>query len=94
MFRTTLKLSWIDAAYFTTSIVTTVGFGDFNLEHAPTWLKLYGIALMFAGIMLIGIIASLLTLLLLLGEPWNCEMSLWRYRSVTMSLCVVSARWE
>ena len=41
--------------------MTTVGFGDFNLEHAPTWLKLFGIALMFAGIMLIGIIASLLT---------------------------------
>ena len=62
LFRNTLELSWIDAAYFTTSIVTTVGFGDFNLEHAPTWLKLFGIGLMFAGIMLIGIIASLLTL--------------------------------
>lgn len=68
VFRTTLELSWIDAAYFTTSIVTTVGFGDFNLEHAPTWLKLYGIALMFAGIMLIGIIASLLTLFITSGR--------------------------
>jgi voltage-gated potassium channel Kch len=68
VFRTTLKLSWIDAAYFTTSIVTTVGFGDFNLEHAPAWLKLFGIGLMFAGIMLIGIIASLLTLFIVSGK--------------------------
>lgn len=68
MFRTTLKLTLIDAAYFTTSIVTTVGFGDFNLEHAPAWLKLYGIALMLAGIMLIGIIASLITLFITSGR--------------------------
>ncbi len=68
LFRNTLELSWIDAAYFTTSIVTTAGFGDFNLEHAPTWLKLFGIGLMFAGIMLIGIIASLLTLFIVSGS--------------------------
>ena len=48
--------------------MTTVGFGDFNLEHAPTWLKLFGIALMFAGIMLIGVIASLLTLFITSGR--------------------------
>lgn len=68
IFRATLNLSWIDAAYFTTSVVTTVGFGDFNLEHAPAWLKLFGIGLMFAGIMLIGIIASLLTLFIVSGR--------------------------
>jgi len=68
IFRITLNLSWIDAAYFTASVVTTVGFGDFNLEHAPAWLKLFGIGLMFAGIMLIGIIASLLTLFIVSGK--------------------------
>lgn len=68
IFHSTLNLSWIDSAYFTTSVVTTVGFGDFNLEHAPAWLKLFGIGLMFAGIMLIGIIASLLTLFIVSGR--------------------------
>lgn len=67
VFRWQLGLSWIDAAYFTTSIVTTVGFGDINLQHAPAWVKLFGIVLMFAGIVLIAIIASLLTIFIVSG---------------------------
>lgn len=67
IFRRTLGLSWVDAAYFATSVVTTVGFGDFNLQHAPTWVKLFGIVLMFGGIMLIAIIASLLTIFIVSG---------------------------
>ena len=67
VFRWQLRLSWIDAAYFTTSIVTTVGFGDINLQHAPAWVKLFGIVLMFAGIVLIAIIASLLTIFIVSG---------------------------
>jgi Trk K+ transport system NAD-binding subunit len=61
IFRQTLSLGWIDSAYFTTSVVTTVGFGDFNLRDAPPWVKLFGILLMFSGIVLVAIIASLLT---------------------------------
>jgi len=67
VFRWQLGLSWVDAAYFTTSIVTTVGFGDINLQHAPAWVKLFGIGLMFAGIVLIAIIASLLTIFIVSG---------------------------
>lgn len=67
VFRASLGLDWIDAAYFATSIVTTVGFGDFNLQHAPVAVKLFGIALMFAGIVLIAIISSLLTILIVSG---------------------------
>ena len=67
IFRQTLELSWIDAAYFTTSVVTTVGFGDFNLQHAPEWVKAFGILLMFAGIVLVAIIASLLTIFIVSG---------------------------
>jgi len=67
VFRWQLRLSWVDAAYFTTSIVTTVGFGDINLQHAPGWVKLFGIVLMFAGIVLIAIIASLLTIFIVSG---------------------------
>ncbi len=67
VFRLSLGLDWIDSAYFATAIVTTVGFGDFNLQHAPAWLKLFGIVLMFGGIMLIAIIASLLTIFIVSG---------------------------
>jgi hypothetical protein len=67
VFRWQLGLTWVDAAYFTTSIVTTVGFGDINLQHAPAWVKLFGIVLMFAGIVLIAIIASLLTIFIVSG---------------------------
>ena len=67
LFRWQLGLSWIDATYFTTSIVTTVGFGDINLQHAPAWVKLFGVVLMFAGIVLIAIIASLLTIFIVSG---------------------------
>ena len=61
VFKETVGLRWIDAAYFTTSVVTTVGFGDFNLQDAPDSVKLFGILLMFSGIVLVAIIASLLT---------------------------------
>lgn len=67
VFRWQLGLTWVDAAYFTTSVVTTVGFGDINLQHAPVWVKLFGIVLMFAGIVLIAIIASLLTIFIVSG---------------------------
>ena len=67
VFRHTLNLDWIDAAYFATSVVTTVGFGDFNLQFAPAWVKVFGIVLMFSGIVLIAIIASLLTLFIVSG---------------------------
>lgn len=67
VFRLHLGLGWVDAAYFTSSIMTTVGFGDFNLQHAPSWLKLFGIGLMFAGIVLIAIISSFLTIFIVSG---------------------------
>jgi voltage-gated potassium channel Kch len=67
IFRQSLKLDWVDSAYFTTSVVTTVGFGDFNLQHAPVWVKLFGILLMFGGIVLVAMFASLLTLFVVSG---------------------------
>ncbi len=61
VFHETLGLGWIDATYFATTVVTTVGFGDFNLQQAPDWVKLFGVVLMFSGVVLIAMIASLLT---------------------------------
>lgn len=67
IFRMSLGLRWVDAAYFATTVVTTVGFGDFNLQHAPDWVKLFGIVLMFSGVVLIAMIASFLTLFVVTG---------------------------
>lgn len=67
VFRLALGLAWIDAAYFASSIMTTVGFGDFNLRDAPAWVKVFGIVLMFAGIVLIAIISSFLTIFIVSG---------------------------
>ena len=67
VFRATLGLSWIDATYFTTTVVTTVGFGDIHLLDAPAWVKLFGVGLMFAGVLLIGLTASLLAVFVVTG---------------------------
>ena len=67
VFRHALGLSWIDATYFATTVVTTVGFGDINLLDAPAWVKLFGVGLMFAGVLLIAVTASLLAVFVVTG---------------------------
>jgi voltage-gated potassium channel Kch len=67
VFRFTMNLSWVDATYFATTVVTTVGFGDINLHQAPAWLKLFGVVLMFAGVLLIAVTASLLAVFVVTG---------------------------
>ena len=67
IFRVTLDLSWVDATYFATTVVTTVGFGDINLLEAPDWVKLFGVGLMFAGVLLIAVTASLLAVFVVTG---------------------------
>jgi hypothetical protein len=62
-----MGLTWIDATYFATTVVTTVGFGDINLHQAPGWLKLFGVVLMFAGVLLIAVTASLLAVFVVTG---------------------------
>ena len=67
VFRHTMDLSWVDATYFATTVVTTVGFGDINLHESPPWLKLFGVVLMFAGVLLIAVTASLLAVFVVTG---------------------------
>jgi len=67
IFRFSMGLSWIDATYFATTVVTTVGFGDINLHQAPVSLKLFGVVLMFAGVLLIAVSASLLAVFVVTG---------------------------
>ena len=67
VFHFTMGLTWIDAIYFATTVVTTVGFGDINLQQSPDWVKLFGVALMFAGVLLIAVTASLLAVFVVTG---------------------------
>ncbi|HTY33228.1 NAD-binding protein [Mycobacterium sp.] len=57
-------MTWVDALYFSTETIATVGYGDFSFLHQPTWLRLFSIMLMFAGVittaLLVAFIADLL----------------------------------
>jgi Trk K+ transport system NAD-binding subunit len=68
VFQHQLELPLVDAIYFTSAIVTTVGFGDYNLQHEPPPVKLFGSLLMFGGITLIAVLSSLLTNFFLSGS--------------------------
>lgn len=61
VFRAALGLTWTDAIYFTTTILTTVGFGDFHLRNEPNNVKWFGTLLMFGGVILIATLSSFLT---------------------------------
>jgi Trk K+ transport system NAD-binding subunit len=58
------KMTWLDALYFSTETIATVGYGDFSFLQQPTWLRLFSILLMFAGVtttaLLVAFIADLL----------------------------------
>lgn len=57
-------MSFVDALYFSTETIATVGYGDFSFSDQPTWLRLFSIVLMFAGItttaVLVAFVADLL----------------------------------
>ncbi len=58
-FHAAQQLSWIDALYFVTVTVATVGYGDINLLHASTTTKLMGIGLILGSTFFIWMIFSL-----------------------------------
>ena len=43
-------MSWMDALYFSTETIATVGYGDFNFLNQPLWLRLWGVCMMLAGV--------------------------------------------
>lgn len=63
-YQTPPGMTWIDALYFSTETIATVGYGDFSFLHQPMWLRLFSIMLMFAGVtttaLLVAFIADLL----------------------------------
>jgi len=57
-------MSLLDALYFSTETVATVGYGDFNFVEQAPWLRIWAIFLMIAGItttaMLMAFLADML----------------------------------
>ena len=58
-------MTWIDALYFSTETIATVGYGDFSFLDQPTWLRVFGILLMFAGVTTTAILVAFIADLLL-----------------------------
>jgi voltage-gated potassium channel Kch len=56
LFRYTERLSFLDAFYFTVTLMTTTGFGDISLRTSSAFAKLFG-----AGLMLSAVVLSSLT---------------------------------
>jgi Trk K+ transport system NAD-binding subunit len=59
------RMSWIDALYFASETITTVGYGDFSFAQQSTVLRLFAVALMFGGVTVTAILVAFLADLLL-----------------------------
>lgn len=51
-------MGWVDALYFSAETIATVGYGDFNFLNQPTWLRLFGVVFMFAGVTTTAILVA------------------------------------
>lgn len=58
-------MTGLDAVYFSTETIATVGYGDFNFADQPTWLRIWSILLMFAGVTTTAMIMAFLAELLI-----------------------------
>jgi len=58
-------MDWVDALYFSTETIATVGYGDFNFLDQPVWLRLFSILLMFAGVTTVAILVAFIADVLL-----------------------------
>ena len=61
IFANALDLPFLDALYFVSTTVTTVGYGDIAHRDASPWVKLVGIVMMFAGAAFIALLFGLFT---------------------------------
>ncbi|OBG76369.1 potassium transporter TrkA [Mycobacterium sp. E2462] len=59
------RMSWLDAVYFTSETITSVGFGDFSFAQQSTFLRLFAIALMFGGVIVTAVVVASLADVLL-----------------------------
>jgi Trk K+ transport system NAD-binding subunit len=61
IFHLSLGMTYVDALYFVVTTVTTVGYGDINLQNASPWMKLYGCVLMTCGVAIVAMFVGLIT---------------------------------
>jgi Trk K+ transport system NAD-binding subunit len=59
------RMTWLDALYFTSETISTVGFGDFSFAQQSTVLRLFAVGLMFGGVIVTAILVAFLADLLL-----------------------------
>jgi Trk K+ transport system NAD-binding subunit len=59
------RMTWLDALYFTSETISTVGFGDFSFAQQSTALRLFAVGLMFGGVIVTAILVAFLADLLL-----------------------------
>jgi Trk K+ transport system NAD-binding subunit len=59
------RMSWLDALYFTSETITSVGFGDFSFAAQSVFLRYFAIGLMFSGVTITAILVALVADLLL-----------------------------
>lgn len=59
------RMSWLDAVYFTSETITSVGFGDFSFAQQSSFLRIFAIALMFGGVIITAVVVASLADVLL-----------------------------
>jgi Trk K+ transport system NAD-binding subunit len=59
------RMSWIDALYFTSETITTVGYGDYSFAQQTPWLRLFAVGLMWGGVIVTAVLVAFLADLLL-----------------------------
>jgi Trk K+ transport system NAD-binding subunit len=59
------RMSWIDALYFASETITTVGYGDFSFGQQSPLLRLFAVVLMFGGVTVTAILVALIADMLL-----------------------------
>ncbi|MBC7807290.1 MAG: NAD-binding protein [Akkermansiaceae bacterium] len=67
IFQHALQIPIVDAIYFTATIISTVGFGDYNLLNQGPFIKLFGTLMMFSGVALVALLTSFVTNFFLSG---------------------------
>jgi Trk K+ transport system NAD-binding subunit len=59
------RMSWIDALYFASETITTVGYGDFSFGQQSPLLRLFAVGLMWGGVTVTAILVAFIADMLL-----------------------------
>lgn len=51
-------MTWVDALYFSTETLATVGYGDFNFLNQAVWLRLWAVVMMLGGLATTAIVVA------------------------------------